>query len=70
MAIVYVHATLAREFRTHYVDWFGSQPRQGFGRIDMMPVEGPPIGEEKQFLQVPDGFLIYLNKKGFPFRAA
>jgi len=34
----------------------------------MMPPEGPPIGEEKQFLKVPDTFLAYLTEKRFPYR--
>jgi hypothetical protein len=68
MAVVYVHATRAREFLTHYTDWCRSQPKDGLIRVDAMPVEGPPIGEEKQFLQVPDEFLIFLRAEHFPFR--
>jgi hypothetical protein len=68
MAVVYVHATRGREFLNHYADWCRSQPREGFGRIDMMPPEGPPIGEEKQFVRVPESFLTHLTQRRFPYR--
>jgi hypothetical protein len=68
MATVYVHASRAREFLNHYTEWCRSQPKTEFGRIDMMPPEGPPMGEENQFLWVPDGFLSYLSERRFPFR--
>jgi len=42
MAVVYVHATRAPEFLTHYTDWC----RSGFGRIDMLLPEGPPLGRK------------------------
>ena len=68
MAVIFVHATRAREFLTHFSDWCRSQPKEGFIRIDMMPPEGPPVGEEKQFVMVPDSFLPYLTEKRFPYR--
>ena len=68
MAIVYVHASRTRDFLNHYTEWCRSRPREGLVRIYMMPPEGPPIGEEKQFLKVPDTFLAYLTEKRFPYR--
>ena len=41
MAVIFIHATRAREFLTHFADWCRSQPKEGFIRIDMMPPEGP-----------------------------
>jgi hypothetical protein len=68
MAVVYFHTARAREFLTNYADWCRSQPREGFGRSDMMPPEGPSLGEEKQSVRVPDGFLAYLTERRFPYR--
>ena len=68
MVVVYVHASRAREFLNHYTEWCRTRPREGFVRIDMLPPEGPPLGEEKQFLQVPENFLLYLRDKRFLFR--
>jgi hypothetical protein len=68
MAVVYVHATRARDFLTHYADWCRSQPKEGLVRINTMPPEGPPVGEEKQFVMVPEEFLVYLTQRRFPYR--
>jgi hypothetical protein len=68
MAIVYVHASRARDFREEYIAWCRAKPKVGFGRIVMEPPEGPPLGEEKQFVRVPDDFLTCLTQKEFPYR--
>jgi hypothetical protein len=64
MATVYVHAERAREFRDLFFKW-----KRERDPIVTEPPEGPPVGEEKQFVMVDDDFLPYMRAKGFPFRA-
>ena len=65
MATVYVHAERGPEFRDLFLKW--SRERAP-GSIVTEPPEGPPVGEEKQFVMVDDDFLPYMRTKGFPFR--
>jgi hypothetical protein len=39
------------------------------GSIVAEPPEGPPVGEDKQFVMVADDFLPYMRAKAFPFQA-
>lgn len=65
MATVYVKADRAREFGELFDKW----KRERFGaRIVTQPPEGPPFGDEAQFVMVDDAFLPYLRSIGFPFR--
>jgi hypothetical protein len=66
MATIYVHAERAREFHDLFFKWKRERdPRS----IVTEPPEGPPVGEEEQFVMVDDDFLPYMRAKGFPFRA-
>jgi hypothetical protein len=66
MATAYVHAERGHEFRDLFLIW---KRQRDPGSIVMEPPEGPPLGEEKQFVMVDDDFLPYMRAKGFPFRA-
>ena len=59
-----VHVTRAREFLTHYADLMSVSPEGGDWpcRPD---AAGAPPGEEKQFVMVPDSFLVYLTQRRF-----
>jgi hypothetical protein len=65
MATVYVRADLGREFLRLFGEWQRETTRPS---IYMLPPEGPPHGEEKQFVMVPEEFLAFLRQKGLVFR--
>ncbi len=59
MATVYVHAERAREFRDLFFKW-----KRERDPIVTEPPEGPPVGEEKQFVMVDDDSLTLHAREG------
>jgi hypothetical protein len=51
-------------------EWFNSQPKEGLGRIAVLPPEGTAADGQKILYGVPDAALPTLRKRGIPFENA
>jgi hypothetical protein len=68
MPNVLIDAANKHRFLDKYAEWMKTKrPKDAIGYFFAMPTEGPPVGYQISFFNVPDQFCRTLLDQGIPF---